>query len=79
MRDKPARRALMQLWYELTGVVPAGTVGLSSTITFDATAIRIRYPDGNVVELTARTLAADDPAAAAIAESIRAIDGGDVE
>lgn len=80
MPDKIADHILKRIWYELCGVYEPGSLAGSASVTLAADPrILIRHPDGTVVELTARTLPAGDPAAARIEESIRAIEAGEVE
>lgn len=76
-----SRHILKRVLFELTGVYSPGSLRESGTLTYDpaGSTILVTHPDGSIVELTARTLSADDPAAARIAESIRAIEAGDVE
>lgn len=79
MTDRIANHILKRVWYELAGVYAPGSLRESASIVFDTRSLVITHPDGTVVELTARTLAADDPASIRIAEWIAAIDAGEVE
>jgi hypothetical protein len=81
--DRIANHILRYVWYELAGVYAPGSVvtafAVSYTPTLDEPRIQIRTGDGHTVELTARLLPPDSPAAVRQAESIAAIERGEVE
>jgi hypothetical protein len=74
-----ANHVLKNVWYELSGVYAPGSLVTAFSLSAAPGRIQVRTGDGHTVELTARLLPPDDPRAVRQAESIAAIERGEVE
>jgi hypothetical protein len=60
-------------------LAPEAFATKTKATSFDGRRLLVRTDDGHTVEITARLLEPDDPAAVRLGETVTAIDNGDVE